>query len=59
MSNSQKWYIIKSQDSRCNIVNLESEEGLDPGNSWGPFVSREEAIARRVGLIRAGKCQPH
>ncbi|WP_442944889.1 hypothetical protein [Nostoc sp.] len=25
---------------------------------WGPFSSPEEAIARRVGLIRAGKCQP-
>jgi hypothetical protein len=25
---------------------------------WGPFASRDEAIARRVGLIRAGHCQP-
>jgi hypothetical protein len=25
---------------------------------WGPFDSQQEAIARRVGLIRAGKCQP-
>ncbi|MGD1903678.1 MAG: DDE transposase family protein [Geitlerinemataceae cyanobacterium] len=25
---------------------------------WGPFASPPEAIARRVGLIRAGKCQP-
>lgn len=58
MSNSEKWYIVKTQDSHCNIVNLEPEKGSDPANIWGPFVSREEAIARRVGLIRAGKCQP-
>jgi hypothetical protein len=25
---------------------------------WGPFESADEAIARRVGLIRSGKCQP-
>ncbi|MBI4781483.1 MAG: hypothetical protein HY785_09155 [Oscillatoriophycideae cyanobacterium NC_groundwater_1537_Pr4_S-0.65um_50_18] len=25
---------------------------------WGPFASQGEAIARRVGLIRSGKCQP-
>lgn len=28
------------------------------GEKWGPFPSLNEAIARRVGLIRAGKCQP-
>ncbi|MEM6714570.1 MAG: hypothetical protein AAGD09_17225 [Cyanobacteria bacterium P01_F01_bin.56] len=25
---------------------------------WGPYASQGDAIARRVGLIRAGKCQP-
>lgn len=25
---------------------------------WGPFESQSIAIARRVGLIRAGKCKP-
>ena len=34
----------------------------DPGkpdeSRWGPYASQPEAIARRVGLIRAGKCQP-
>lgn len=25
---------------------------------WGPFDSQGQAIARRVGLIRAGKCKP-
>ncbi|MDY7004776.1 MAG: DDE transposase family protein [Cyanobacteriota bacterium] len=36
------------------------EQKKDPEvvETWGPFNSVEEAIARRVGLIRAGKCQP-
>ncbi|MGB3493376.1 MAG: hypothetical protein WBA57_11645 [Elainellaceae cyanobacterium] len=25
---------------------------------WGPFDSQGEAIARRVGLIRSGRCKP-
>jgi hypothetical protein len=25
---------------------------------WGPYDSPEDAIARRIGLIRAGICQP-
>ncbi|MEM8503438.1 MAG: DDE transposase family protein [Cyanobacteria bacterium P01_D01_bin.1] len=25
---------------------------------WGPFETQNQAIAKRVGLIRAGKCQP-
>ncbi len=35
-----------------------SSEGQQGGDRWGPFESQGEAIARRVGLIRAGKCQP-
>ena len=25
---------------------------------WGPFKAKNQAIAKRIGLIRAGKCQP-
>jgi len=25
---------------------------------WGPYPSQADAIAKRVGLIRAGHCQP-
>ena len=25
---------------------------------WGPFETQNQAIAKRIGLIRAGKCQP-
>jgi len=34
------------------------EQGKEKPQTWGPFSSQEEAIARRVGLIRAGKCKP-
>ncbi len=33
-------------------------EAGDAVGKWGPFDSESDAIARRVGLIRAGKCSP-
>ena len=35
-----------------------TEEEMPTLEFWGPFSSREEAIAKRVGLIRNGKCKP-
>ncbi|MBD2525514.1 transposase [Nostoc sp. FACHB-133] len=63
MNESQTWYIVKHSAGNCEIVpsdkigddNLEIKETIE---QWGPFSSQGEAIARRVGLIRAGKCQP-
>ncbi|MGB3239684.1 MAG: DDE transposase family protein [Geitlerinemataceae cyanobacterium] len=58
---TKTWYIIKSSAGTCEIlpndglVTLKEPEIVE---RWGPFASVEEAIARRVGLIRAGKCQP-
>jgi hypothetical protein len=58
MSNSD-WYIVKQSSGQCEIVTqLPSEESLAGTQKWGPFASESEAIARRVGLIRSGKCQP-
>ena len=63
---SDAWYIVKQSDGHCKIVtaidikDIRDENGdasVEP-ERWGPFGSQEEAIARRVGLIRAGKCQP-
>jgi hypothetical protein len=63
---SDAWYIVKQSDGHCKIVtaidikdtrNENGETSTEP-ERWGPFASQEEAIARRVGLIRAGKCQP-
>lgn len=61
MSDSQGWYIIKLNEGNCDIVSsqeMESKESTNILERWGPFNAAEEAIARRVGLIRAGKCKP-
>jgi DNA topoisomerase IA len=57
---SQPWHIVKRKSEKCEVV---TSQQLESNNSeiieeWGPFDSEGEAIARRVGLIRAGKCQP-
>ncbi len=54
------WYIIKIANDTCQIVTQEAIENVAPEfiDRWGPFASQSEAIAKRVGLIRAGKCQP-
>ncbi len=68
MSEANQWFIVKQNNGQCAIVEddsvmkpedspAESELG-SPEEYWGPFDSQAEAIARRVGLIRAGKCQP-
>ena len=53
------FYIVKTQQGICEII-TEAENKEDPNivQRWGPFSSPGEAIARRVGLIRRGKCQP-
>ncbi len=64
MTDNQKFYIVKRPVGTCDIIpadmvskNLEND---DPNiiEKWGPYDSPQDAIARRVGLIRAGKCQP-
>jgi hypothetical protein len=60
-ASAAQWYIVKQPSGSCQILSgseaSESAE-LTDREKWGPFVSQGEAIARRVGLIRAGKCQP-
>ena len=58
------WYIVTCEDGHCNIISV--EEGQPPPDRntkercvWGPFRSHDGAIARRIGLIRSGKCKPH
>lgn len=60
MSNAQELYIVKRLTGNCEIVPSNQVEDDNPEiiEQWGPFASEKEAIARRVGLIRAGKCQP-
>ena len=60
MENQQasNWFITKNQDGTCQIISLLGKSLPQEPEFWGPFASAEAAIARRVGLIRAGKCQP-
>ncbi|MBO3459005.1 DDE transposase family protein [Aetokthonos hydrillicola Thurmond2011] len=60
MNKSQSWHIVKRPAGNCEIVLSEQVAEDDPEiiERWGSFTSQEEAIARRVGLIRSGKCQP-
>lgn len=58
MTNTQKWYIVKTQNGHCQIVAPDHDQAPDAAEHWGPFATQADAIARRVGLIRAGKCQP-
>lgn len=61
MNNTQSWYIVKQPAGDCQIIfREETPEDKESSSQecWGPFSSQSEAIARRVGLIRSGKCQP-
>ncbi len=61
MENAQTWYIVKRTEGPCEILpsdQVEDKEDPTVIERWGPFKSQHDAIARRVGLIRAGKCQP-
>jgi hypothetical protein len=56
---SEQWFICKRDTGICEIVKSDrSEEIANSLETWGAFASYGEAIAKRVGLIRAGKCNP-
>ncbi len=58
MTSGTGWYVVKSESGQCQILTAEAIKQDEVMEKWGPFVSESDAIARRVGLIRAGKCQP-
>ena len=60
MTETPKFYIIKRPAGNCEILQIAQLEEQNPSiiEKWGPYDSPEDAIARRIGLIRAGKCQP-
>ena len=62
MTASPQFYIVKRSAGNCEILpqTIAQLEAQNPTiiEKWGPYDSAEDAIARRVGLIRAGKCQP-
>jgi hypothetical protein len=58
--NTLQFYIVKQPAGTCEILPSEQLEPIENPTleKWGPYNSKAEAIARRIGLIRAGKCQP-
>ena len=67
MTATPKFYIVKRPAGNCEILPLAEPsqriaqlEQQNPSiiQKWGPYDSPEDAIARRIGLIRAGKCLP-
>jgi len=67
MTATPKFYIVKRPAGNCEILPLAEPsqriaqlEQQNPSiiEKWGPYDSPEDAIARRIGLIRAGICQP-
>lgn len=56
---TDSWHVVQQTEGHCEIF-TQSELDQTPDNldTWGPFTSRNAAIAKRVGLIRAGKCMP-
>lgn len=61
MNRENGWYIVKNDTGNCEILadtELQEQNLEKTQDSWGPFTSKAEAISRRVGLIRSGKCEP-
>jgi len=70
---NENWYIVKQPSNQCKILSEKelqiveqaqqtSELATDPNapllEKWGPYTAKNQAIAKRIGLIRAGKCEP-
>ncbi len=58
MSEAATWYVVKVAATNCQIMTQAELESVTVTEQWGPYQTEGEAIAKRVGLIRAGKCQP-
>jgi hypothetical protein len=62
---SQQCQIVSAQSLDPLDLDALDLDALDPDTlepppteRWGPFKTQNQAIAKRVGLIRAGKCKP-
>lgn len=55
----EAWHVVQQPEGNCEICNQsELSQVSETPQNWGPFTSRTKAIAKRVGLIRSGKCLP-
>jgi chaperone required for assembly of F1-ATPase len=53
MSESQNWYVVKENSKTCQILTASELDTTSQAEKWGPYETEGEAIAKRVGLIRA------
>ena len=59
MRDDKFWYVIKLEDETCSVEGFDTEPEKNPDRErWGSFKNESEAIAKKIGLIRAGKCKP-
>ncbi len=60
MSNTEQfWYVIQQKDGTCDVKSFDSKQAKTPEQEqWGSYDSEQAAIAKKIGLIRARKCQP-
>lgn len=59
MSDNRYWYVIQQPDGTCKVAGFSQEQTKTPEEKqWGSYQTEAEAIAKRIGLIRAGKCLP-
>jgi hypothetical protein len=59
MSDAKFWYVIKQEDETCSVESFDTEAAKTPNQErWGSFKNEQQAIAKKIGLIRAGKCKP-
>jgi hypothetical protein len=58
MTEPNNWYVVKASSQTCQIMSEAELATMSHAQKWGPYTTESEAIAKRVGLIRAGKCQP-
>ena len=45
MNNQGTWYILKTEEEHCQIIESLDEPSTEDIKYWGPFPSREDAIA--------------
>ncbi|HEY9818285.1 MAG TPA: hypothetical protein V6D20_21135 [Candidatus Obscuribacterales bacterium] len=61
-SQPDTWYIVQQPDGQCDITDTQPADSSSPASQppkqWGPYASQAEAIAHRIGLIRASHCRP-
>jgi hypothetical protein len=50
------WYLHKMRDGYCEVNR--SPQWPDAVQTWGPFTSEDEAIAKRAELTQQGICLP-